>query len=124
IRAESAAINDAAVNKQPNWTNLPAVEFRRLQHKTLGQILVEASAISEAQLKEALLMQRERGGNSKLGEVLVERDMVSEEEMLKALADQLDLPYYDRLPVNDIDPELIDNLPIQFCRDNKILPIA
>lgn len=124
VRSQSAAINDAALEKQPNWTNLPTVEFRRLQHKTLGQILVEASAISEAQLKEALAMQRERGEGAKLGEVLVERDMVSEEEMLKALADQLDLPYYDRLPVNDIDPELIDNIPIQFCRDNKILPIA
>ena len=44
--------------------------------------------------------------------------------MLKALALQLDLPYYDRLPINDIDPALVDSIPIQFCRDNKILPIA
>ncbi|RYZ84288.1 MAG: hypothetical protein EOP04_18310, partial [Proteobacteria bacterium] len=52
------------------------------------------------------------------------KDFVSEENMLRALAMQLDLPYYDRLPLNDIDPTLVDNIPIQFCRDNKILPIA
>ena len=44
--------------------------------------------------------------------------------MLRALAYQLDLPYYSRLPVNDIDPTLVDSIPISFCRDNKILPVA
>jgi general secretion pathway protein E len=44
--------------------------------------------------------------------------------MLRALAIQLDLPFYDRLPVNDIDPSLVDSIPIQFCRDNLILPVA
>ena len=44
--------------------------------------------------------------------------------MLKSLAIQLDLPYYDRLPVAEIDPELVENIPIQFCRDHLILPIA
>lgn len=113
-----------AIDKKPNWTNLPTVEFRRLQHKTLGQILVETAVINEAQLKEALEEQRRGGSDLKLGQVLVQKEYVSEEEMLKALALQLDLPYYDRLPVNDIDPVLVDNIPMQFCRDNRILPIA
>ena len=60
----------------------------------------------------------------KLGEVLVEKEFVTREDMLKALAIQLDLPYYDRLPINDIDPGLVDSIPIQFCRDNMLLPIA
>ncbi len=109
---------------EPNWANLPTVEFRRLQHKSLGQILVDSETISAQELEEALEAQKEKGQDVKLGEVLVEKDLVSEEDMLKALAQQLDLPYYDRLPINDIDSELVDNIPIQFCRDNKILPIA
>ncbi|WP_141731893.1 type II secretion system ATPase GspE [Oligoflexus tunisiensis] len=108
----------------PKWTRLPSVDFRSLQHKTLGQILVESKTISEKQLQEALREQNEEGNIKKLGEVLVANNYVSEEDMLKALAIQLDLPYYDRLPINDIDPMLVDNIPIQFCRDNKILPIA
>ncbi|MDQ3235738.1 MAG: type II secretion system ATPase GspE [Pseudobdellovibrionaceae bacterium] len=108
----------------PKWTRLPSVDFRSLQHKTLGQILVESKTISEKQLQEALREQNEEGNTKKLGEVLVANNYVSEEDMLKALAIQLDLPYYDRLPINDIDPMLVDNIPIQFCRDNKILPIA
>lgn len=106
----------------PKWVNLPTVSFRKLQRKTLGQILVETQTVSEEQLAQALVQQQEKG--TKLGEILVENDIVSEEEILRALAYQLDLPYYARLPVNDIDPSLVDNIPIHFCRDNKILPIA
>ncbi|MBI2601535.1 MAG: type II secretion system ATPase GspE [Deltaproteobacteria bacterium] len=93
-----------------------------LHRKSLGEILVEAAAITEEQLREALSAQEAE--KKKLGEILIEREVISEEQMLKALAMQLDLPYYDKLPINDIDPELIMNIPIQFCRDNLILPIA
>jgi general secretion pathway protein E len=111
-----------ASSGSPKWVNLPTVSFRKLQRKTLGQILVETQTVSEEQLAKALEKQAQQG--AKLGEILIENDIVSEEEILRALAYQLDLPYYARLPVNDIDPSLVDNIPIQFCRDNKILPIA
>ncbi|MEZ4741099.1 MAG: type II secretion system ATPase GspE [Bdellovibrionota bacterium] len=110
-------------DENPKWSNLPTVSFRKLQRKTLGEILVESSTITEEQLKEALVLQQERDGQ-KLGQILVNQEYISEEDMLRALAFQLDLPYYDKLPVNDIDAALIDNIPIQFCRDNKILPVA
>ena len=104
------------------WSNLPTVSFRKLQRKTIGQILVESEALTVDQLEEALAKQAE--GGAKIGEILIENDMISEEDVLRALAYQLDLPYYPRLPVNDIDPSLIDSIPIQFCRDNRILPVA
>lgn len=107
---------------QPKWSNLPTVSFRKLQRKTLGQILVESQALSEEQLNQALEKQQQTQG--KIGEILVESDMISEEDVLRALAYQLDLPYYSRLPTNDIDPSLVDSIPIQFCRDHKILPVA
>lgn len=109
---------------QPKWSNLPTVSFRKLQHKTIGQILVETSVLSADQLASALKKQKEMPGGGKLGEILIESEMISEEDVLRALAYQLDLPYYARLPVNDIDPSLVDSIPIQFCRDNKILPVA
>lgn len=105
----------------PKWSNLPTVSFRKLQRKTLGEILVERSTITEEQLHQALA---DKGEDERLGEILVKKEFLTEEQMLKALAFQLDLPYYDRLPINDIDPALVDNIPIQFCRDNKILPVA
>jgi general secretion pathway protein E len=119
-----AKVEKTLMQQVPRWANLPSTAIRSLQHKTLGQILVEAQAISETQLHEALQIQEEQGNKKKIGQVLVEQEFLTEEAMLKALAYQLDIPFYDRLPINDIDPALVDNIPIQFCRDNKILPIA
>ena len=114
--------SEESVDQNPKWTNLPTVSFRKLQRKTLGQILVESETLTEEHLQDAL--ERQKGSESeKLGEILVENEYISEEDMLRALAYQLDLPYYNRLPVNDIDASLIEEIPIQFCRDNQILPV-
>jgi general secretion pathway protein E len=107
----------------PKWSNLPTVSFRKMARKTLGEILTESTNLTQAQLESALKAQEGRG-EGKIGEILVEQNLVTEEEVLKALAFQLDLPYYNRLPINDIDPSLVDNIQIQFCRDNRILPVA
>ena len=72
---------------------------------------------------EALDLQQEEA-EQKLGEILVDKDYVSQEDMLRALAYQLDLRYYDKIPVNDIDPTLVDDIPIQFCKENLIVPVA
>lgn len=119
--------NDAEIadtKKTPKWHDLPSASFRKTMRKSLGEILVESSALTEDQLNEALSYQGEGKGKKKLGEILIDKEYISEEDMLKALAFQLDLPYYDRLPISDIDPALVDNIPIQFSRDNLILPVA
>ena len=107
----------------PKWSSLPTVPFRKMAKKTLGEILTESTSLTKEQLDEALKIQLGQEG-SKLGEILIEKNLATEEDILRALAHQLDLPYYNRLPVNDIDPGLVDSIPIQFCRDNKILPVA
>ena len=102
-----------------------SVSSLRKAKKSLGQILIESEALTEDQLKEALSYQGEDGREKrKLGEILIDKEFISEEDMLKALAYQLDLPYYDKLPINDIDPSLVGDIPIQFARDNLILPVA
>jgi len=96
---------------------------RRLQKRTLGEILIESQLVSDEQLHSALI-QQSKNRNQKLGEILVEKEVIKEEELLKALAFQLDLQYYERLPINDIDPRLVDHIPISFCKDNRVVPIA
>ena len=126
-RIESSKQANDDIPKIPRsnkWHDLPSVSYRKSKRKSLGEILVASSALTEDQLNEALNDQGQGGEKKKLGQILVDRAFVSEEDMLKALAVQLDLPYYDKLPINDIDPALVENIPIQFARDNLILPIA
>jgi general secretion pathway protein E len=93
------------------------------QKKSIGEILIKMGSITAVQLEDALSFQQEHP-RQKIGEILIEKEFITEENMLKSLAIQLDLPYYDKLPVAEIDPLLIQDIPIQFCRDNSILPIA
>ncbi len=122
-KLSASSKSDKVQSEAPKWSHLPTVAFRKLQKKTLGEILLDRQSITEAQLREALSLQHGHE-RQRLGEILVEKAYVTEEQMLKALAYQLDLPYYERLPVNDIDPTLVEKIPIQFCRDHRILPIA
>jgi general secretion pathway protein E len=95
-----------------------------INKKNLGDILVQLGSITEAQLQEVLAQQKDDPGRRKLGQLLIEKEYLKEEDMLRALAIQLDLPYYEKFPVDEIDPSLVKDIPIQFCRDNYILPIA
>lgn len=125
---DAGKATDAADSGAPKWANLPVADAgipgARKRKKSLGEILVETAVISREQLDEALKVQQTAGKGQKLGQILLEKNLISEEDMLRALAAQLDLPYYTRLPLNDIDPALVENIPIGFCRDNKLLPVA
>ena len=87
----------------------------------IGRILIENAGLTEKDLEEVLLLQKE--SKKKIGEILVEKNIIRPEDITKALSKQLGLPYIEDLRPNDIDTSSVKGLTIQFCRDNKILPI-
>lgn len=105
---------------------LVKLPYDDLKRKSLGEILLKTTDLTEPQLEEAVIEQKGEEGEAgrRLGDILLEKDFVTESQILKALAIQLDLPFYDSLPVNELEAHLVDHIPIQFCRDNLILPIA
>lgn len=92
-----------------------------MEERSLGQILLENSSLTEEQLQQGLLAQREKG--IKLGEALVQLKFLRTEDILKALSIQLGLPYESRIEVETIDPGLVETLPINYAKDNEILPL-
>ena len=54
--------------------------------RPLGEVLLEREALSEAELQDALRLQRETG--RRLGEILVQRGYVSAQELVAAVIDQ------------------------------------
>ncbi|MHB1844076.1 MAG: type II secretion system ATPase GspE [Deltaproteobacteria bacterium] len=89
--------------------------------RPLGEILRETAKLSEERLAEALGLQAEKGG--RLGEILLGLKAVTEEQLFQALAYQLDLPFSAKLAVDEITPELIQKLPINFAKQAKLLPL-
>lgn len=62
-----------------------------VRHAPLGELLVQAGALSHAALREGL--ERQRESPSRLGETLIEHRLVDSEAVARTLAEQLSLPY-------------------------------
>src|SRR6218665_1812508 len=89
--------------------------------RPLGEILRHTSGLSEDKLQEALQHQAEKGG--RLGEILVAQKILTEEDVAKALGLQLDLPYLARIFVEEVNPDVIKRVPINFAKTVRILPL-
>ncbi len=92
-----------------------------MEERSLGAILLETTALTEEQLEQALAVQRERG--IKLGEALVQLKFLRTEDVLKALSIQLGFPYENKIDVEAIAPDLTANLPINYAKQNEVLPL-
>ena len=91
------------------------------ERRSLGAILLETSSLTEEQLEQALAVQRERG--VKLGEALVQLKFLRTEDVLKALSIQLGFPYENRIEVESIPADLIADIPINYAKQNEVLPL-
>ncbi len=99
----------------------PRPRARSLAGRPLGEILLAHAAIAPAKLEEALKLQTEKGG--RIGELLIQLKACGEEQILKALAAQLELPYQVRIANDEISPEMIKRVPINFAKQTKLLPL-
>src|ERR687884_625507 len=106
-----------AAQATPPRAKAPA---KSLAGRPIGEILVAQGAVTEDKISEALAVQAERGG--RLGEILISLKACSEEQVLKALAAQLELPYQMRLAPDEISPDFVKLIPINFAKQAKLLP--
>jgi len=89
----------------------------------LGEVLIRDCGISAEAIERGLAKQRDEGGL--LGEVLVRHKLADEDQVAYALAVQAEMPFARDLPkADDIPGDLIDNLPINFAKFHKVLPIG
>ncbi len=86
----------------------------------LGELLVRAGTLSQAQIDDALEAQKASGEH--LGRCLVQLGYLSEEAMLEGLATQLGL---ERVELGRVEPPAVavEALPLEFVRRHRIVPI-
>jgi hypothetical protein len=87
----------------------------------LGDLLVKAKVISDAQLQAALAEQQRWGG--RLGEILVRQKTISEEMLVKAVSKQLGVPAVNLEQVKSLLPSVRGRLPSQVAKDLNALPL-
>ena len=88
----------------------------------LGELLVKANVVTEAQLRTALQEQQKWGG--KLGEILVRMSYLTEDILVKALCKQLGLPRADLARYQEIPRSVLARIPPAVAREYNVLPLA
>ncbi len=90
--------------------------------KLIGEILKKICALSEETLAEALKIQEEKGGST--GEILIQNGVIREADLLKAFGIQFGLPLWSTISTEDMDTSFTQEIPIQFLKKHRMVPVA
>jgi general secretion pathway protein E len=91
------------------------------QKEKIGELLVKHSSLTRQQLDEALDMQRIEGGL--LGEILLRKNYIHPHDIIKVICHQIDIPYLPELKVDEIDPNIVKDVSINYAKHHEVLPI-
>ena len=109
----------------PSESGAPTAGFEAFtatgQKRRLGEILVEAGVITDAQLQE-LLEEQTRKPQSRLGVLVVECGITSEEIVARVLAAQLRLPYLELDHYHVVEAAALQ-VPEEIARRHECLAI-
>jgi hypothetical protein len=86
----------------------------------IGDLLVKAGVITDAQLKSALAEQSQWGG--KLGDILVRMEFVTEEVLVRALSKQCGIPRADL--TGDGPKAALEKVPPEMAEEFGLVPLA
>ena len=89
--------------------------------KTIEDILLEAGTINSQQLSECQKEFKKNG--TSIENCLVEKKFITAEQLAKAYAEYASYDYIDQITEKMADLTLIGRFPLQFLRDNTIIPI-
>ncbi|MBR1931381.1 MAG: Flp pilus assembly complex ATPase component TadA [Lachnospiraceae bacterium] len=88
----------------------------------LGELLVDAGYLTNAQLEQALAIQRSSEKKQMLGELLIELGYVQEEEILQELSRQLRVPVLDMSQINPT-AEVVALIPRETAVKLSLVPL-
>ena len=88
--------------------------------KRIGEFLVGAGAINEAQLQEALKVQKSTG--NRLGDVLLELGYITQKQLNDILEEQLDIAQVEFKDI-DVKPEIINLIPENIMYRHRVFPV-
>jgi len=98
---------------------------RRVSHMRrrmpMGQILVQAGLLSEAQLERALQEQKQTG--ERLGRVILSMGLASQDDIARAIAKQLSIDFVN-LSDALLEEDVLLRIPEQIARRHHVIPIA
>ena len=91
------------------------------QRMRLGELLMGAGMLTQAQLEEVLAEQGK--SRKRMGQILIERNILTEDEIMDTLAVQLSLERFD-IGRAFIDPEVARSIPKEVAKKYNLIPFS
>lgn len=108
-------------NMLPTDGPLIAAMGTRPDERQIGTILIELGFVGPEALQEALDAQHLE--DERVGETLVRLKHCSDWQITQALGKQFGLPVKESLAADQVQDELVEELPIGFARANFVIPV-
>lgn len=93
-----------------------------IKNLQIGQILLDSGLITQAQLEDALTLQK-ADRSRKLGDILVQSGVITERQLMKTLEKHLNVPFVD-LAETAIDSNAPALITEELAKRHNIIPIA
>ena len=85
----------------------------------VGEILVRRGALSPEKLEELLIVAREK--NTRLADVVLATRAVEDAIFVQALAEEVGMPFIEKVKTDGVSAELLELVPITFARQNRLV---
>lgn len=86
----------------------------------IGELLIKHTSLTRAQLDESLEIQRIEGGL--LGDILLRKNYIHQHDLIKVVCIQIGIPYQTEIKVEEIDANVVKDLPINYSKHHEVLP--
>lgn len=86
----------------------------------IGELLLKHTSLSRSQLDESLEEQKNQGGL--LGDILLRKNLINTHDLIKVVCLQIGIPYQTEIKVDEIDPNLVKDLSINYSKLHEVLP--
>ena len=104
-----------------NSAIVPSVAALQMKQPRLGDVLIQAGAITKEQLAQALQLQKSSG--QRLGEILISEGIISDTRLAEALSTQLRLPLFSLTRYHPM-PEAIKMVPRSVAERLSLIPLT
>ncbi len=91
------------------------------QREKIGELLLKHTSLTEEQLASAVKQQEETG--MLLGEILIKKNYIHPHDIVRVICHQVEIPYVSDIKVDEINPNITGDIPINYAKMHEILPI-
>ena len=94
-----------------------------LEGRPFGEIAVALELVRPEDVTDALTTQVEEDPELRIGEILRQADKLDETNVAKILGIQLEMPFLDKIDIDQIPDALVQAVPIGFAKQHTVLPL-